>query len=71
MVHSNGQKRGLPEHPTLMALIWCSPVSEKPHDDHVFMTPSQHFKSEAVRVESELHDILPTYMIPSVFLPLF
>ncbi|KAK6815196.1 hypothetical protein RU639_008655 [Aspergillus parasiticus] len=59
------------EHPTLMALIWCSPVSEKTHDDHPFMTPSQHFKSEAVRVESELYDILPTYMIPSVFLPLF
>ncbi|XHF99267.1 hypothetical protein AWENTII_002772 [Aspergillus wentii] len=56
------------EHPILMAFIWCGPSEQE--QSLAFTGPSQQFKAEAHRVESALHEVLPAYMIPNVFIPL-
>ncbi|KAI9933996.1 hypothetical protein MW887_005068, partial [Aspergillus wentii] len=60
--------------PTLMAFVWCKQSGERndyadADHDSIFTAPDQKFWSAVQAGETQLRDVLPSYMVPAVFIP--
>lgn len=58
--------------PLLAAFVCCAAVGDNGNGDitTVLAPPNQFFRSQAMATETRLCEILPSYMIPTIFLPL-
>ncbi|KAF4227954.1 hypothetical protein CNMCM8980_007023 [Aspergillus fumigatiaffinis] len=57
--------------PMLMAFVWADRTDRADHDatEEVLLRPTDAFRAAIPAAEARLHDAVPAYMVPAVFLP--
>ncbi|OJJ53646.1 hypothetical protein ASPSYDRAFT_94156 [Aspergillus sydowii CBS 593.65] len=56
--------------PMLVAFVWVNSNLDEDRVDDIFIPPTDAFRAAIPAAEVRLHDAVPVYMVPAVFLPL-